>query len=297
MPETIDIPEVTADSIETPEIDATEHHEIDTIGVEFEYPLGDGTPSDGTNSRNLYDEIGYNDWVLPDSVPRRVPRGEMTSDHVGAEITSAQMNLHSDEPELWYAGTIQQAEEMGYPFARTGYGSTTFGLHMHLSEIPAGKAEALYEMCQEPWMKVFVCTSLSEESCDPWRHGGVNSSNINGSRGFNESQYCVSARRGRGHYEWRLPEPMAMDHFMVVMNFLRRLEDFGAENAEEYARGLVEDADSRLTAVKQYRMMEQSDDYDFPNESMLIDNREELRGAPVMEDTAEYFHGVMQDND
>lgn len=296
MPETITTTDVSADSIETPTFDATERYAIDTIGVEFEYPIGDGEPSNGRNSDQLYrDADGYNPWELDDYVPDRVPTGQMTHDHVGAEITSDQMNLHSDEPELWYAGTIDRAEDMGYPFARTGYGSTTFGLHMHLSEVPQDKAEALFEMCQEPWMKVFVCTSLSEESCDPWRHGGTSTDNINGSSRF-QDQYVVSSRRGIGHYEWRLPEPMAMDHFMVVMNFLRKLEEFGAEDARDYAKGLVEDADDRLTAVKQYRMMEASDDYNFPNDEMLVDRSGVPGGEAVMEDTAEYFHGVMQDN-
>lgn len=292
MPETIDTIDVTADSIEAPETDAVEHHDIDTIGVEFEYPTGEAMPSCGANSGDLYEEAGRRgDWYLDDYVPSRVPTGRMTHDHVGAEITSAQMNLQSDEPELWYAGTIERAEDMGYPFARTGYGSTVFGLHMHLSSMPQSKAEALFDMCQEPWMKVFVCTSLSETSCDPWRHGGIGEGHITGQREF-QRQYVVSSRGGSaepGHYEWRLPEPMAMDHFMVVMNFLRRLEDFGADEARDYAKGLVEDADDRLTAVKQYQMMEASDDYDFPNAEMTVS------GDSTTPETAEYFRGVMED--
>jgi len=241
--------------------------DIDTIGIEFEYPVsphrdGEMIPGNGDRSRGLRDNVGTtNDWHLDIDVPT----GEMTSDHVGAEITSAPLDLHSRDPERWYAATIDRATDMGYPFATTGYGETVFGLHMHLSEVPREKAEALYELCQEPWMRLFVCTSLSESSLDPWRHGGVSDAGLCGDRSFSSQRVVneVTFQSGDNRYEWRLPEPMAPDHLSVVMHFLRVLESEGIDAARDYAYELVHERDPRLTAVKQYRHLSESHD-DWP---------------------------------
>lgn len=245
--------ESTSTAAET--TDAT--YEIDTVGVEFEYPTTgnpDAAPAvEGENSRQLYNDArsdNNREWPVS---PDEIPMGAMTSDHVGAEITSAQMDLHTTQPEAWYVGSIQRATEYGYPFAATGYGDTVFGMHIHMSELPRYKAEGLLEVSQEPWFRTFICSSVGPGTADPWRHGGISVSDLNGQRDF-ESQRCVNARiNGDNHYEWRLPEPVMPDHFEMVMHFLRTLEIDGVDAAREYARERVEAADDRLTAVQQFR--------------------------------------------
>lgn len=285
------MPETEVNPLDSPSIDVETTTEIDTIGIEFEYPVEGGGPGQARRSNSLYNEIGYNPWELDDYISTEVPTGDMTSDHVGAEITSDTLNLHSNEPELWYAGTIDRAEEMGYEFAATGHGQTVFGLHLHLSEIPEEKAEALFDMCQEGWMRVFVCSSLSETSCDPWRHGGIGQNHIRGEVNWDGRQYVMNPRGGDGHYEWRLPEPMQMDHFMMVLRFLRILDVEGIEEARDYAEGRVLDRDERLTTVDQYRMMESHVEYDFPNNEMLRD------GSSTTPEVAQWFHNFMQGDD
>lgn len=260
MPTTT-VTDTSVGSTEQPTIEL--EPELDAVGIEFEYPVAaepDRAPATSAiRSRDLRNEVS-GDWVLgePD-----VPTGRMTGDHVGAEITSAVLNLHSTQPEVWYYRTIQEAEQMGYPFAATGYGETVFGLHLHISSLPDEKAHALFEMCQEPWMRVFVCSSVSQYSADPWRHGGVGSRGMNGERSFGNSRILRPDRRGPdNHFEWRLPEPVLPNHFGMVMHFLRLLEVEGVDAAREYALDAVENADERLTAVQQYQYYrEHADDF------------------------------------
>jgi len=238
--------------------------ELDTIGIEFEYPVArsaDNAPATyAERSRNLQATMPGYPWEL-DENEDDIPTGYMGRDHVGAEITSAELNLHTTRPEVWHYRTIQKATELGYPFAATGYGDTVFGQHLHLSSLPRRKAEALFDMSQEDWFRMFVCSSLSPTSLDPWRHGGVTSRDIGGAEfmGGNQTIVVECPYGEPDHYEWRLPEPMLPEHFGMVMHFLRLLETDGAEEARSYAREAVWDTDNRLTAVQQYRLYDRRD--------------------------------------
>ena len=283
MPEAITTD--TAHPVATPEISAETTHEIDTVGIEFEYPTVASTSQetpwmDAARSRSLRDAVGvHNDWILEGVVDNNIPIGKMTSDHVGAEITSDQLRLHSTEPELWHAGTIETATEMGHPFAPTGLGETNFGAHLHLSEIPPEKAEFLYEISTEPWFRMFVCTSMKPGQVDPWRHGGVSSRDMREGRPF-DAQYIVKPCHGTGHYEWRLPEPTDPQHFAAIMHFLRLLDIDGTEAAQEYAENLVFGGDTRLMAVRQYNYLK--DNYDtFPHG---VAHRDERYTTPEVAD-------------
>jgi hypothetical protein len=264
----------------------TRSYDLDTIGVEFEYPVApmDGHPAGRADrSTPLRDEVGIgNRWDVSDYLEDGAAQaGNMTRDHVGAEITSAQMDLHSAEPSLWYAGTVERATEMGYPFAETGYGDTVFGMHLHLSDMDEHRAERLLEMSCEPWFRLFVNSSISRSSLDPWRHGGVNSGNLNGNPQLDtpSRQRIVNPRRGSGHYEWRLPEPVCVDHFIVLMNFLKRLSAEGPVEARQYAHELVHNRDPRLTCVRHYDSLVDEYGTDWVGEALASDNNTDREAA------------------
>jgi len=249
--------------------DVTSPLELDTIGIELEYPVAaddaEIPASFSTYSRGLRDEIEYRESIpAGDAQP-----GIMASDHTGAEIVSQRMDLHSTEPEVWYNAMIQWAQDLGYPFSPNGYGDTNFGLHMHMSSLPREKAEGLLEISQENWFRLFVCTSLSRTSADPWRHGGVSARDLRGERDF-QTQYTVNDRGG-DHYEWRLPEPMLPEHLSMVMHFLRTLEVDGVGAARDYAHDAVHSGDTRLTAVQQFRVLD--NDLEWRAKAVTDDSR------------------------
>lgn len=255
----------------SPSTDAEATFNMENIGIEFEYPIGHPRrPVNGETSRDLYTELGGSGstWSLT-----HAPDGTMTSDHVGAEITSPILDLHSQEPEYWHAETIEFAEELGYPFAATGLGDTNFGMHLHLSELLNSQAAALHDMSQEPWMKLFVCTSMRKDSLDSWRRGGVNSSSFSTDFGGSKFTSLLPDRSygsESGHYEWRLPEPMLPDQFGAVLHFLRLLEVEGQDEARSYAKGLVDSLDNRLAFVHQYEYWKNNHE-SFPHESGALE--------------------------
>lgn len=245
----------------------TSNANITNVGIELEYPVGDLFYGDDSSS--LRREVGRSeDWVIPDTT---IPVGQMTGDHVGAEITSDILDLHSSDPLIWYRQSIERAEDMGYPFAATGYGYTNFGLHHHLSEMEQEQAAAIEEFCAEPWTRVFFCTSVRQGSIDPWRHGGV-------SRQSHDERWgvCGTARRvsrDSQHYEFRLPEPMPVEQYELFLDFLRRVDLFGIDNAREFVAEKVVQKDGRLAAIQQYQQLREEND-DFPMQNG-IDHRNE----------------------
>lgn len=228
--------------------------ELEHIGIEFEYPTGENAPiGEANESQELRDLIGHPEpWVL-NANEREIPTGTMTSDHVGAEITSDILDLHTTQPEVWYYRTIQKAESLGFPFAAKGWGETIFGLHMHLSPLNEDKAHKLGMMCREPWSRAFFCTSVTATSADPWRHGGVSHASVNPDSTTSYTSLSPRSYGERDHYEFRLPEPMLPNHFGMVMHFLRLLDVEGFGAARDYAYEKVHSRDPMLTAVQQYR--------------------------------------------
>lgn len=239
-------------------------YDLDKIGIEFEYPVarepGERPATYGNRSRSLRNEVGRrNPWDVS---------GLMTSDHVGAEIITEILPLHSGDPEEWYTATIEAAEARGYPFAQTGSGSTSFGCHLHLSNMTTAQYEWLGRASYEPWMRVFVCSSVQENKVDPWRHGGVCFHSVPEPRHTLSNYSSPDSNLHEGHYEWRLPEPVKGEHFPLIIEFLQTLEVGGPEAAQEFALRHVEQRDERLTAIHQYQQLRERHD-NWPSEDAL----------------------------
>jgi len=148
------------------------------------------------------------------------------------------------------------------------HSSTTFGLHLHLSDVPHVKAKFVYEMCQEPWALTFFCSSVSQDSLCPWRYGGVSGDGLLGNRRFDDESPPAEISYNQrimnhyahddeydGHYEFRLNEPTHPDHFAAVCHFFRLLDVAGTNAAYDFAHDMVYSADDRLTPVKQYKYL------------------------------------------
>lgn len=228
---------------------------LDTVGIEFEVPLM-GSGPEGAETAAQADRL-YSD--ARDEYNQRWPHGgRVQSEHTGIEIPSEQLDLH-DDPTAWYRSTIQTIDEMGYEFVPTGYGQDQFGLHHHISQLEREKAEAFEEVAEEPWLKVFCCTSINRNSADPWRHYG-------------HRLIPARGRRGQGHYEWRLPEPMEPEQHELVIEFLRTMETVGAEEAIAFAKEKVETFDQRLGAINRYETL--AGEYDnWPDEQTVTQDR------------------------
>lgn len=252
--------------------------DFNTIGIEFEYPIGDTSYTEGPDlyGHNSSGLVGAN-WELGiDGVPDCEQAG---SDHIGAEVRSPVFDLHTTQPEQWFVGSIEHAENNDAPYAANGSGYTNFGLHMHLSQLTDEQRDFIADLStNEVWMRVFVTSSISGTSADPWRHGGVAGSEINphsptgNRRTIQSANVANNLRHYERHYEWRLPEPMMPSQFSMVMHFLRLVSLNEFEEAEEYARDAVMRADERLTPVMQYEMAKQQND-DFPFNGALDQDR------------------------
>lgn len=282
----------TTETTTTTELASDTDYELRNIGIEFEFPLA-------RNAENVPATLGQNSNSLRTTLSNRQLEeefgdraGYVGSDHVGAEITSDVLNLHSGDPERWYNMVIELAESEGYTFAQCGYGSTVFGLHLHLSDLPERKADFLNELTQhEVWSRVFFCSSVTPSSADPWRGGGTRPHP--GASGTCNQRHRNNHGAPNRHYEFRLPEPCAPEHFELIMEFLRRLETDGRAIAEEYAEELVFSRDERLTPIQQYT--EYSNRYDdWPDEDAL--SYDGGRHDSGREESARFLHDLMEGN-
>lgn len=266
MPTQVDI---QPDSTASPDIDVT--RDLTNIGIELEYPRYDPDEASypapvaaAEYSGDLREEAQSRDFGWLDmSEEYEPPGGYMGRDHTGAEITSPPLPLHSDLPERWYRASINAAEAMGHQYAATGDGATNFGNHLHLSSVSTELREAITEMCQEPWARLFWCSSIHRDSADPWRHGGIAEASLTGRPnhdGFRNETPIPQRESHNDHYEFRLPEPVLPETFSLWMDFFREAEYRGPDAAVDFARAAVFNAEERLTSVQQYRWLENNVD-------------------------------------
>jgi hypothetical protein len=282
--------DIRPDSTAAPSIDQPPR--FSQVGIEFEYPVGDTPASDGPDTyANRSNGLRGYDWQLGVEGVPDVSRdnGEAGRDHVGAEIRSPVFDLHTDQTEAWYEASIAHAEDAGFNFAANGRGDTTFGLHTHMSDLNEQQVTFIQDLCaNEPWMRAFVCASLSPNSMDPWRHAGVRYSSLwpNGNSGGGRvmrNQFSDSDT----HYEWRLPEPVVPEHLEMILHFLRLVSFEEYDAAADYARERVESRDLRLTAVQQYHLFSEQRD-NWPRSECFEE------GNATTPEAAEYFADVMQ---
>lgn len=229
-----------------------------TVGTEVEYPQVQSSYEVTTLSRRAAGSHGLRSTVRSDyGGSGGWPDGNIGSDPTaGIELRSDPMS--TDDLRDWYRMSIAELSKYSphepCGVSVSGDRASTIGLHLHFSgdmfEGSDGrrKGEALYELSQEPWFKLFACSSIAD---DP------------GSKTYQvfRSSYCsmnytdhssnsVVNRVNDDHFEWRLLEPVTPDHFDLVLDFFEIFADEGIDEARDFARGLVDDFDHRLTAVK-----------------------------------------------
>lgn len=229
------------------------------VGIELEWPMS--TEPDTTmikpakKSRGLYDRIN-DDPDYPGSDLRA--GGNVTTDpSVGTELVSgprpgSRGGISPERAREWYQEAFDIAQSHNYAHEPTGMlneNNYTAGLHIHISEWDEEKARRLYDVSTQNWMHIFACSTITETpgSADV----GVFRGNRYCKSTFDRERYSVvhSVDATAGHYEWRLPEPMGLEHFDLLMEFLERFHTDEVE-AVEWAQDLVMDADERLTAIK-----------------------------------------------
>lgn len=248
------------------------------VGLEVEYPAMDPDRGDeylvdrGRQTNSLQNEIGG----MPPSLGRNTYDGT-----VGLEVVSDVLNV--EDAANWYRDVVDYVESnYDAPFQPTGLldSGSTAGLHIHLSSLSSDEARELYEISQTPWAKVLFCSSIAEsENGVTWPvfRGGSYcrmNSDITGGR-YN----CVNSR-GNGHYEWRMPEPVSMDHIGIIMKFL----DFFHQDpsiARDYAQELLDDGDDRITAIQRAERV-----------GMNIDGMPVVERAPSNADPDNFYSAV-----
>lgn len=218
-----------------------------SIGIELEYPRAD-------NEDELFVSRGHGSDPLRNSIhgwPSRLRSSPTYDGTVGLEVVSNV--IHLEDIKTWYADVLDHLrDEYGAIYQPTGLmeGGSTAGTHIHISSITEQQARELADMSSEPWMQVLFCSSIAgdTEGNTTWpvfRGGGYVNMN------YGNAHYDVVNRRDerRGHYEWRLPEPMIPEHLEILQEFLRAFEQ-SPEAARSYAQRTLDNCDDRITAIK-----------------------------------------------
>lgn len=215
-----------------------------SIGLEVEYP-GMNTSDElyvnrGRGTNNIQRDIN--------GMPHHIGGRPVYDGTVGLEVVSDVLSPH--DVTGWYEDVIDYIEaEYNTGYQPTGLmaNGNTAGLHVHLSNLTETQARDLYEMSQEPWMKVLFCSSIANhngEATWPVFRGGRYCE-----MSFDDGHYSCVNYRGSGHYEWRMPEPMTPGNVEIMMRFLD-LFDEDPDLARQYAQEILDSGDDRLTAVR-----------------------------------------------
>lgn len=249
-----------------------------TVGIELEYPIAssydDVMLGRGHDSNDLLHRI--------DGLPASLDGRAEYDGTVGLEVVSNR--LHLSDIENWYRNVLEYIEdEYGDPYQPVGLmaGGSTAGLHIHLSSLTEQQAQELAEISEEPWMQVLFCSSIANTE-----GGNVSWPVFRGGRycqmGFGNGHYTCVNRRGDGHYEWRMPEPMIPEHLEILEGFLRRFEQ-STDAAIEYAQEILDDGDDRITSIAR------AENIGMDLEGIPIIEREQAEEDP------ENFYSIVED--
>jgi hypothetical protein len=215
------------------------------VGLEVEYPIAESRDEylvgRGHDSNHIQSRV--------ESWPSTIGGRAVYDGTVGLEVVSDVLDLE-DAPN-WYREVIDHVEgEYGARYQPTGLMSngSTAGLHVHISSLSEDQARDLADLSTEPWAQVLFCSSIATNG-----NGEVSWPVFRGGQycqmGYGSNHYNVVNSRGRGHFEWRLVEPMVPGHVEVLMEFLRAFEQ-STEAAIEYAQEALDDVDDRITSVQ-----------------------------------------------
>lgn len=234
------------------------------FGLEFEVPF---MPDDDTHlmSRGKSTDNEETAWF---------PDGELDYEWISARPDTYGWECRTDgtmgprELVDWYTKTYHRIERHEGRIEPVGYHDEgTAGLHIHLSEISEEDAKLIRRASTKPWMQLLACSSVAaydtdgellpkyhvlrgkdpdvKNPCKDKRVGGPGRGKI------------IAARRGTGHYEWRLPEPMWPVNFRHLMEVLTRLLESGMDLARSVAHNIIEQRSHHITSVKRARKIQQ----------------------------------------
>jgi hypothetical protein len=214
-----------------------------TIGIEVEYPGMSRGDEKFVNRGESTNDLSDIPW------PGTIGGRAVYDGTVGLEVVSDRLQLA--DATNWYKDVIEHVEEehnRKHQPVGLMKGSSTAGLHIHLSSLSRSQARELYEISQTPWAKVLFCSSIAmDNESATWpvfRGGSYCRMNFDSSGRYD----CINSR-GNGHYEWRMPEPMIGDHMEILVKFLRLFEE-SPDMAREYAQEVLDDGDDRITAIR-----------------------------------------------
>lgn len=231
----------------------TEEQALNTVGIEFEIPIAPPhvSPIEEPGGCDIVDRRSK--WIHEEIV-----QGE----HCGTEIASHKLDLFTEEPEKWYIDSIHEVNSMlendGLVFHPCSQSNTTFGLHIHVSDMNKETARSLERMSEKWWFRFFVDCGVTQRSPYPARYGA-----------YSPKGGADLRHRIRKHYEWRSPGPVGPENLHYIMEFLRILS-YDVDSAEEFARGKIIEKDPHITSLKQMKYL--LNNVDDPFDGLRINN-------------------------
>ena len=225
------------------------------LGIEVEYPEALGPQMTMRKPAESSFDI-LND--VRDSFSNTSFRTEgnvMYDGTAGFEVASPV--LDADDAHSWFDDAITELRTWE-PYEPTGLSTrgdpeaTSFGLHIHLSPLTDKQAKRLAEMSQEAWMQLFVCSSITAGSDyeEDVNYSVFRNNDYCRLENFNTGHYDVVHQVGYGtdHWEWRLPEPVTVEHFGLIVEFLEKFYYDDPETAREFALDYVQGGNTTLTS-------------------------------------------------